>query len=193
MCRCCCCWSICCCLSRKSRQSFPINEKKAADRSSDVLTEVNKVIVRPVQSVRLPKQTVKKPSTTKQKIEEKSLQSRTPLETLFQKVKPPPISSSPVPISIHSVVDDKRVGVGAEDVQASTASDWPSTTMSDRSQEKKLPPVFSQVLGAHLARENLSKNKPQGTRKSKLVLQNVRKMIDDQHSQADRPAESAQL
>jgi hypothetical protein len=112
------------------------------------------------------KKTLKENSQTKstKKIQEKPLQSRKPLETLFQKVKPPPISSSPVPISIHSVVD-KNKSAEVDEIQASIASDWPSTTMSERSQEKKLPNVFSQVLGSHLKRDNISKSKSQTARK----------------------------
>ena len=112
-----------------------------------------------------------------------------PVSKLFQKSKTPK-TPSPIPISIQPLSED-RPG----NTTHSISSEWPSTTISVPIESRKGTRTGPSMAKVQLDRKQTPK-KPAG--KSRLVLQNVKKMIEDQSahdlsSQHDRQKESAQL
>ena len=127
-----------------------------------------------------------KPSS---KTKKKPVDAPPPVQKLFQKSKTPK-TPSPVAISIQPLSEDKPTNT-----VPSLSSEWPSTTISEPIEPKKGARAARGTTKRQLNRKQTSK-RPAG--KSRLVLQNVRKMIEDQSShdpplQHDRPKESAQL
>lgn len=129
------------------------------------------------------------PTKASSKTKKKQVDAPPPVQKLFQKSKTPK-TPSPVAISIQPLSEDKPTNTAH-----SISSSWPSTTISEPTEPKKGTRAVRGTTKRQLDRKQTPK-RPAG--KSRLVLQNVRKMIEDQSSHDpplhhDRPKESAQL
>ncbi|CAF1241705.1 unnamed protein product [Adineta steineri] len=168
---CCRCSSICC-LSRRKSKSFPIHEKQRE-------AEVNKIFIRHVGSVRvtttnITDQETKSKGTIKNNSTQSSLKSK--------QVKTPPPSS----ITINDIQEENH---------DKTATHTTLSIDSGSNQHKKNSKHQSCNESYDLSKENKKKpsNDIKSSAKSKVILDNVRKMIQDQQCNSTRQRESARL
>ncbi|UJR15535.1 hypothetical protein I4U23_002474 [Adineta vaga] len=178
-----------CCFSRRKSKSFSVHEKQRD-------AEVQKIFIRNVESIRVtPKaKTIRQQDKIKTKskatlktnadeIKDQSDQiknhqttrSQTSLSKLFIKSK-----QTKTPSPLPTAIDDKLVVQPSLDVSISTNSD--STDQIKNSKHRSCADSYD------LSKDNTSQKKnaferKQTTGKSKVVLANVKKMIQDQNVQ----------
>ncbi|CAF0806621.1 unnamed protein product [Adineta ricciae] len=178
-----------CCFSRRKSRSFPVHGKQRD-------TEVKEIFIRNVESIHVTSQTkiiqqedkikTKSKATLKKNaddqskekeatVKNQSVRSRTSLSKLF--IKPKQMRTpSPLP----TIVDDKPADRSSLEVSISTDSD--STEQIKHSKHRSCADSYDISKEETLQKQNTCRRqKPTG--KSKVILENVRKMIQDQNAQ----------